>query len=170
MRVKYRGESGVVLIVALIMLAMVTFLVVAFVGFARFERSSVSAALRRTEVKYVTSDSLAMAQKQAVEGVVNQAFGGLKVSRRLGGVGWAPVYIDTDGDINATQDYNSTYLNLNSEYNPAGQGGGLFQDSNGTGLLGDPQWIGILQKPDQPHGPKNRYIGRTAYMTVPVSP
>ena len=41
-------EQGAVLVVALIMLAMITFLVVAFVGFARFERASVTASMRRT--------------------------------------------------------------------------------------------------------------------------
>ena len=40
-----RHEAGAVLVVALVMLAMVTFLVVAFVGFARFERASVTASM-----------------------------------------------------------------------------------------------------------------------------
>ena len=44
---KHKQQRGAVLVVALMMLAMITFLVVAFVGFARFERSSVSAAMRR---------------------------------------------------------------------------------------------------------------------------
>ena len=58
-------EQGAVLVVALIMLAMITFLVVAFVGFARFERASVTASMRRTQAEFVSGDSLAMAQQHA---------------------------------------------------------------------------------------------------------
>ena len=49
MKGKNRTQKGAVLVVALIMLSMVTFLVVAFVGFTRFERASVQAAMVRTE-------------------------------------------------------------------------------------------------------------------------
>ena len=59
-------EQGAVLVVALIMLAMITFLVVAFVGFARFERASVTASMRRTQAEFVAGDSLTMAQRQAI--------------------------------------------------------------------------------------------------------
>ena len=48
MRVKVGTHRAAVLVVALVMLSMVTFLVVAFVGFARFERASVTASLVRT--------------------------------------------------------------------------------------------------------------------------
>lgn len=34
-------------------------------------------------------------------------------------------------------------------------------------LVGDPEWIGVLQHPDQPHSATNRFIGRYAYLVVP---
>jgi hypothetical protein len=34
--------------------------------------------------------------------------------------------------------------------------------------LGDPQWIGILDHPDQRHSPSNRYIARVAYFIQPI--
>lgn len=34
--------------------------------------------------------------------------------------------------------------------------------------IGDPQWIGVLEHPDQPHGPLNRFIARYAFIAVPV--
>jgi hypothetical protein len=34
--------------------------------------------------------------------------------------------------------------------------------------IGDPQWIGVLEHPDQPHGPLNRFIARYAFIAIPV--
>lgn len=34
-------------------------------------------------------------------------------------------------------------------------------------LTGDPQWIGILERPDFPHSASNQFIGRYAYFIVP---
>ena len=79
-------EQGAVLVVALIMLAMITFLVVAFVGFARFERASVTASMRRTQAEFVAGDSLTMAQRQAISGLTNTVPHGLLVSKRSGGI------------------------------------------------------------------------------------
>jgi len=41
----------------------------------------------------------------------------------------------------------------------------------GTNILffvGDPEWIGVLEKPNLPHSANNRFIGRYAYIVVPV--
>ncbi len=35
-------------------------------------------------------------------------------------------------------------------------------------VVGDPEWIGMLQDPTQPHGPTNRFIGRMAYLVQPA--
>jgi len=35
-------------------------------------------------------------------------------------------------------------------------------------LTGDPEWIGVLEKPGLPHGPNNKFIGRYAYIILPV--
>ena len=35
--------------------------------------------------------------------------------------------------------------------------------------LGDPHWIGMLENPGSPHGPKNHFIGRRAFMATPLS-
>lgn len=36
-----------------------------------------------------------------------------------------------------------------------------------TRYVGDPQWIGILENPNQPHSATNRFVGRFAYIIVP---
>lgn len=168
MKQRANREQGAVLIVALIMLAMVTFLVVAFVGFARFERASVAASLRRTQADFVSGQSLAMAQQQAVTALTNTTTHGLLVSQRKGG-DLVPVHLDGTGD--GIQEIESTYLNLNAGLNPTIMGGDLLhqQHDPAQGLVGDPEWMGLLQNPSEPHGPKNRFIARTAFMTVPVS-
>jgi hypothetical protein len=35
-------------------------------------------------------------------------------------------------------------------------------------VTGDPEWIGVLEHPDQPHGPNNRFIARYAFIAQPV--
>lgn len=34
--------------------------------------------------------------------------------------------------------------------------------------MGDPEWIGVLQHPDQPYGPNNPFVARYAFIAVPV--
>ena len=36
-----------------------------------------------------------------------------------------------------------------------------------THMVGDPQWIGVLEYPNQPHSPTNRFVGRFAYLILP---
>ena len=164
-------ERGAVLVVALVMLAMVTFLVVAFVGFARFERASVTASLKRTEAMFIQGNSQSVSWKTAVNHVFidSNATPTIRVSQRFSTNQNVPVYIDTTGD--GVQDTNSTYLNLNAEVNnPLIGGDRLFQPSNPEALVfGDPEWIGLLENPNEPHGPENHFVARTAYMVVPVS-
>jgi hypothetical protein len=41
--------------------------------------------------------------------------------------------------------------------------------SNGTvSEIGDPQWIGVLERPDAPHGPNNKFLSRYAFIAMPV--
>jgi len=35
-------------------------------------------------------------------------------------------------------------------------------------MVGDPEWIGVLQRPDAPHGPNNPFVARYAFIAVPV--
>ena len=34
--------------------------------------------------------------------------------------------------------------------------------------MGDPEWIGVLQHPDQPYGPNNPFVARYAFIAVPI--
>ena len=34
--------------------------------------------------------------------------------------------------------------------------------------VGDPEWVGVLQHPDQPYGPNNPFVARYAFIAVPI--
>ncbi len=77
----------------------------------------------------------------------------------------APVFVGNefrfylDLNRNGMFDTNGLVPNVNSQ----GQ-------TNGTPIfqVGDPEWIGILQRPDQPHGPDNPFVARYAFYALPV--
>jgi len=52
--------------------------------------------------------------------------------------------------------------------NPAGQPWRSGEPALSNSFVGDPEWIGVLQYPDAPHGPTNRFIGRMAYLLQPA--
>src|SRR5208282_5175453 len=67
------------------------------------------------------------------------------------------------------------YLDLNR--NGRDEPNGLVLDTNSLGqptgntfpnMVGDPEWIGVLQHPDQPYGPNNLFVARYAFIAVPI--
>ena len=79
------------------------------------------------------------------------------------------------------------YLDLNRNGVAEGNGlqpqidaAGLFIHTDGTAdsaspvnvltnvMVGDPEWIGVLERPDQPHGPNNHFIARYAFFAQPI--
>jgi hypothetical protein len=82
-----------------------------------------------------------------------------------------PVFIPNPTNSSLPPDFRF-YLDLNRngqfdtngfvlETNFLGQAGINFE-------VGDPEWIGVLQRPDAPHGPNNPFIARYAFIAVPV--
>ena len=60
-------------------------------------------------------------------------------------------------------------LNRNGCYDTNGF---LFNPVNGQYMgfaVGDPEWIGILEKPEYPHSSTNPFVGRFAYIVIPAS-
>ena len=66
-------------------------------------------------------------------------------------------------------------VGLNGSY--VGTNGNTFPSSGpppGAGVIsnyfvGDPQWIGVLEKPGFPHSPTNRFVSRYAFEAIPLS-
>jgi hypothetical protein len=69
-------------------------------------------------------------------------------------------------DLNRNGRFDATgrQLVLDDNFDPVVLPDGSFARA---GLVGDPEWIGVLQHPDQPHSATNRFIGRYAYLVVP---
>lgn len=85
----------------------------------------------------------------------------------------APVFVPTNNgagydfrfylDLNRNGQFEDTGVETNWQYiNGNVISNGLVQE------IGDPQWIGVLEHPDQPHGPLNPFIARYAFIAVPV--
>ena len=63
---------------------------------------------------------------------------------------------DTNGLVVEMNNFGSAILN--------GSGAPIFSQE-----VGDPEWIGILEHPDQPHGPNNPFIARYCFIAVPAN-
>jgi hypothetical protein len=81
-----------------------------------------------------------------------------------------PVFISTNLTGLQTNDFRF-YLDLNRNrmFEPTG----LLTDNNGNQLgtnffTGDPQWIGVLERPDRPHGENNPFVGRYSFAIMPA--
>ncbi len=97
----------------------------------------------------------------------------------------APVFIRTNDDVRAPLDFRFFLdLNRNGRFETNGIGPMLSENNRflTTNLtetsnwdevwtnyfVGDPEWVGILARPDQPHSPSNRFVGRYAYIVLPA--
>jgi len=82
-----------------------------------------------------------------------------------------PVFIPTNSA--GANDFRF-YLDLNRNGWDDPNGWVTNLDNKGTGLgttniqVGDPEWIGVLERPDAPYGPNNKFIARYAFIAVPV--
>ncbi len=62
-------------------------------------------------------------------------------------------------------------LNRNGIFDPSGLQPVLDDRGRVLGtnfVIGDPQWIGVLQRSDVPHSATNRFVGRYAYIILPA--
>jgi hypothetical protein len=96
----------------------------------------------------------------------------------------APVYVPTNNlgsnDFRFYLDLNRNGKFEDSGPQPQVDSAGLFIHSDGTAdssslvnvltnfMVGDPQWIGVLERPDAPHGPNNKFLARYAFIALPA--
>src|SRR5262249_7519682 len=91
-----------------------------------------------------------------------------------------PVYM-TNRVLRTNQLVRYLDLNRNGIFDPSGLQpvigtNGLpltITDTNGThaisnNFIGDPQWIGLLERPGLPHSSSNRFSARIAYVVIPA--
>jgi hypothetical protein len=84
----------------------------------------------------------------------------------------APVFITTntgtgEQDFRYFLDFNRNGLFETNGVQPELGLGGLFLGFTNY-HVGDPEWIGVLRRPDYPHSGTNVFLGRFAYLVVPA--
>lgn len=88
-----------------------------------------------------------------------------------------PVFVPTNGP-NSNDFRFYLDLNRNGRFEENGsvaqvdRNGVAIQDNEGRAvrnlMVGDPEWVGVLQHPDRPHSSTNRFVGRFAYIVLPA--
>lgn len=85
-----------------------------------------------------------------------------------------PVFVNTNlANQNGPLDFRFFHdMNRNRQF----EGNGMLAETDDLGFtnltlrpfVGDPEWIGVLEDPDQPHSGTNRFVGRYAFLAAPV--
>jgi hypothetical protein len=218
-RISYRSQSGIALVITLILLAVITFMAVTFLVISNSQKAAAGTAQQQT----VARNAEAAARERFTADIVSRIIAtrnpdnlGLFVSTNFyNAFGFtngvvSPLNVNFDYDTSrAPLGANDQELNLinllydprvpvyvtnraaaNSEdfryYLDVNRNGrfdvtGLIAERDVNGLLipstngfrtnhivGDPQWIGILERPEFPHSPSNRFIARFCYFAVPI--
>lgn len=217
---KNKNQSGVALVLTLVLLAVVTLMSVLFLGMSRRERASIRVTEDQTDARLAADTGLARAQAEVAGRIMAEsnffkydlmvstnliraagfdrslgtnplnvaylnadnggALGGDDLRRMLSNLRYsprAPVFVPTNGPN--TNDFRF-YLDLNRNGRFEENGlvtmvddrGVAIQGQDGrpsrTPMVGDPEWVGVLQHPDSPHSSTNRFIGRYAYIVMPA--
>jgi hypothetical protein len=210
-----RSQSGVALVITLIMLAVITLIAVAFLLLSQRERASVSQTITATEAESMAEAGLARATAQILADMA--AFAANSTNRITNAAGiWIPRLMlgpDLLVSITDTNYTNSPYLtpgvrpndraaiadlfldprvpvfvtnraggsnfvfyldlNRNGRFEPSG----IVPVLNSAGnpipnqvhyAIGDPEWVGVLSRINEVHSGTNRFIGRYAYLIIPV--
>ena len=215
-------QSGVALIVTIIMLAVITFLAVAFLALSGREKGSVKTATNQMTAKQAAEAALERVKVELVAAMLastNESSFGLLVStnyinyqgfqaspvdeltnvsytypngtplsvadqqRMLANLLYsprAPVFITNRQAANSTDFRYFLDLNRNGRHDRTG----FLPATNHLGQVitsptnlslwvtnfvqGDPEWIGGLERINQPHGPDNPFLYRYAYAVVPI--
>ena len=196
-RVTCHRQKGMALVITLILLSVTLIMAVAFLAISRRERNAVTTTTDTATARLAAEAALANAEAQIVANVfattnVAAYNFGLLVSTNFPPLIYtnapdvftnlyilprAPVYLS---NLVTHAVENRFYLDLNRNGRDELNGWVTNEDSlrnfvlDGSGNIltnfevGDPEWIGMLDHPDAPHGPNNRFVSRYAFIALPV--
>ena len=168
-------QRGVALVITLILLSVTLVMALAFLAISGRERGSVTTQTDTATARLAADAGLADAEAQIAANILtstNPYSFGLLVSTNYLDLANAPaVYLSNI--VTHTME-NRFYLDLNrngmddpngyvNEVNSAG-----VQIDTGVFEVGDPEWIDVLEHPDQPFGTNNPFIARFAFIALPV--
>src|ERR1039458_471140 len=196
-RVTRHSQKGVALVITLILLSVVTFMAITFLALSRRERSAVSTVTDTASARLAADAALANAEAQVVANVLSTT-NPYNFSLLVSTNGWplnftnlpdnltnlyvsprAPVFVANPTNSSLPPDFRY-YLDLNRNGRFDTNGwvaetnffGAVIKDGSGIAIIniqvGDPEWIGVLERPDAPYGPNNKFIARYAFIAVPV--
>jgi hypothetical protein len=85
----------------------------------------------------------------------------------------APVFVPNPTNSAGPSDFRFYLdLNRNGQFETNGLVPEINNFGNPTGAtlseVGDPEWVGVLERPDVPHGPNNKFVSRYAFIAVPA--
>jgi len=193
-----RPESGVALVITLILMSVTLLMALAFLFISRREQGSVTTQTDSATARLAADAALANAESQIIANTL--------ASAQPNPYGFGPLvstnFINPNGFQAGVADYNNVnylyaltgtlvpanapdYLQLlaNMYYlprlpvllSPNEPQGRYYLDLNRNGFfettfssIGDPQWVGILERPDVAYGVNNRGVARYAFIALPV--
>jgi hypothetical protein len=181
------SQSGVALVITLILLSVTLVMALAFLAISGRDRGSVSTQTDMTTTRLAADAGLAAAEAQIAANVLsttNPYSFGLLVSTNYPPFAYtnppdfinlqysprAPVWLT---NLVTLKPENRFYLDLNRNGMDDPNGWVTNYDNNGNVIgtsfqVGDPEWIGVLERPDLPYGPNNKFIARFAFIALPV--
>jgi hypothetical protein len=167
------SQRGVALVITLILLSVTLVMALAFLALSSRERGAVTTETDTATARLAADAGRSFAEAQIAANILtstNPYSFGLLVSTNylppttgnalldLTNLQYsprAPVWL-TNLVTHAME--NRFYLDLNRN--------GQFEAN--VSDVGDPEWIGVLERPDQPYGPDNKAVARFAFIALPV--
>ncbi len=182
------------LVITLILLALITTLAIAFLALTHRETGAVDSMARTTDAEEASESALERAKAQIIAPFpfLNAVNNGTEIMGPdltvsvCHDTNWLkpsgmfldpspPVFINTNRADSSGPFDNRFYLDLNRNahfeetgYVPLTDNAFAYIPDSINWVVGDPQWIGILQDPIRPHLPDNRFIARYAFLIQPV--
>ncbi len=164
-----QSQRGVALIITLIMLAVVTIVALLFLGVARRNRGGVSLRQAQTDAEFAADAAFQRAKAEIIAEILsgsNVLNFDLMVSRNkdTNVTGAVPLLVDPRVPV---------FVNTNrlTQSGPLDYRYYLDLNRNGTNdplPMGDPDWIGQLDRIGQSHGSTNKMLTRFSYIVIPA--
>jgi hypothetical protein len=200
--INHKSQSGVALIITLILLSVTLLMALAFLAVSRRAQNAANTAADTSNARLAADDALASAEAQVMANILTTTnpynFSLLVSTNYINPFGYIP---NVNDPTNVNYDYRAGGGALNPDDFVQNVGNllylprvpvaivtndatgardfryyydlnrnGVFDPNNNPsyGMPGDPEWIGILERPDKPHGPNNHFIARFLFFAVPI--
>jgi hypothetical protein len=208
------SESGIVLVITLILLSVITFMAITLLVVTRAQKGTVTTSYDQTTAGLAADTGAERAKMAILAPMIAQTnpynFNFFVSTNYINTFGFVP---NNSSPTNVNYDYTATGARLtaaqqlqnleNLLYDPRPpvwvtnrayrsnefrfyrdeNRDGLFEPTglqpvigfNGVPLgtfdyfVGDPQWVGVLERPGLPHSSTNRFLSRFAYSVIPLS-